>query len=372
MLLAAALGLLRRQAARRGRGRPHPVRGLGRLARPAVRLGGGGRGHRRARRMPEVSPACSWSAFVVAFLLGYFLYGALYAAVGAAVNSQQEAQTLVFPVMAPHAHGLPVLSRGAGQPGQRVLHRRCRWCRFFAPLLMFLRVAAAPPPAWQLALCVACAWPRSRPSPGSRPGSTAWASSCTGSGRRCRRSRAGCGRNSVLTAGHARGLLVAASSGECSARVRPPRQAAADAAAASSAVEHRMAAEPSAAMIGGRANAEEPPGRRLLVGLGSCRTSCAARRRTCDRARAVDSGSATLLAGPGPLARSWSRAERPAACADLRSHERLHATATRASRLRISCVLQPRVSRTRAVCLRLREPSGSCALVGCQLRQTGM
>jgi ABC-2 type transport system permease protein len=26
---------------------------------------------------------------------------------------------------------------------------------FFAPLLMFLRVASAPPPAWQLLLCVA-------------------------------------------------------------------------------------------------------------------------------------------------------------------------------------------------------------------------
>ena len=53
------------------------------------------------------------------FLLGYFLYGALYAAVGAAVNTQQEAQSLVFPVMMPLILGLmffPVVLQQPGQP----------------------------------------------------------------------------------------------------------------------------------------------------------------------------------------------------------------------------------------------------------------
>jgi ABC-2 type transport system permease protein len=103
--------------------------------------------------LPEVSPLLLVS-FVTSFLLGYFLYGALYAAVGATVNSQQEAQTLVLPVMAPLLTAFLFFPAVLGAPDS-ALSTTLSLVPFFTPLLMFLRVAAAPPPAWQLALAVA-------------------------------------------------------------------------------------------------------------------------------------------------------------------------------------------------------------------------
>jgi ABC-2 type transport system permease protein len=103
--------------------------------------------------MPEVS-ALLLASFVTCFVLGYFLYGALYAAVGATVNSQQEAQTLVFPVMAPLLAAFLFFPAVLGAPDS-TLATTLSLVPFFAPILMFLRVAASPPPPWQLALCVA-------------------------------------------------------------------------------------------------------------------------------------------------------------------------------------------------------------------------
>jgi len=102
--------------------------------------------------LPEVS-ALLVVTFVVAFVLGFFLYGALYAAVGATVNTQQEAQTLVFPVMAPMLTAFLFFPAVLSSPDS-ALSTAMSMVPFFAPLLMFLRVAAAPPPAWQLVLCV--------------------------------------------------------------------------------------------------------------------------------------------------------------------------------------------------------------------------
>jgi ABC-2 type transport system permease protein len=103
--------------------------------------------------MPEVS-ALLLVSFVACFLVGYFLYGALYAAVGAAVNAQQEAQSLVFLVMAPMLTAFLFFPAVLGSPDS-ALSTGLSLVPFFAPLLMFLRVAAAPPPAWQLVLCLA-------------------------------------------------------------------------------------------------------------------------------------------------------------------------------------------------------------------------
>jgi ABC-2 type transport system permease protein len=103
--------------------------------------------------MPEISPLLI-SAFVGCFLLGYFLYAALYAAVGATVNTQQEAQALVFPVMAPLLTAFLFFPAVLGAPDS-AMSTTLSLVPFFAPLLMFLRIAAAPPPAWQLALCAA-------------------------------------------------------------------------------------------------------------------------------------------------------------------------------------------------------------------------
>jgi ABC-2 type transport system permease protein len=88
------------------------------------------------------------------FVLGYFLYGALYAALGAAVNTPQEAQALAFPVMSPLVAAVAFFPAVMGRP-DGPLAVALTLVPFFAPLLMFLRVALLPPPAWQVALSVA-------------------------------------------------------------------------------------------------------------------------------------------------------------------------------------------------------------------------
>ncbi len=100
--------------------------------------------------LPEVSPLLLVS-FVVYFLLGYFLYGALYAAVGASVNTQQEAQSLAFPVMMPLILGFVFFPVVLGNPDSS-LSVTLSLVPLFTPMLMFLRITAVPPPAWQIAL----------------------------------------------------------------------------------------------------------------------------------------------------------------------------------------------------------------------------
>jgi ABC-2 type transport system permease protein len=100
--------------------------------------------------IPELSPFLL-VAFVLYFLLGYFLYGSMYASVGAAVNTTQEAQSLVFPVMMPLILSVvfyPMVLSSPDSPLAVVLSL----VPFFAPLLMFLRMTAVSPPAWQVVL----------------------------------------------------------------------------------------------------------------------------------------------------------------------------------------------------------------------------
>jgi len=102
------------------------------------------------RGMPELSPPLL-VAFVLFFLLGYFLYGSMYASIGAAVNTTQEAQSLVFPVMMPLILSVVFYPMVLSAPDSR-LSILLSLIPFFAPLLMFLRMTAVSPPAWQVAL----------------------------------------------------------------------------------------------------------------------------------------------------------------------------------------------------------------------------
>jgi ABC-2 type transport system permease protein len=101
-------------------------------------------------QLPELSPLML-GAFVVYFLLGYFLYGALYAAVGSAVNTQQEAQSLAFPVMMPLILGFVFFPVVLNSP-DGALSVTLSLIPFFTPMLMFLRITAVTPPAWQIGL----------------------------------------------------------------------------------------------------------------------------------------------------------------------------------------------------------------------------
>jgi ABC-2 type transport system permease protein len=104
----------------------------------------------RGGPLPEFSPLLLVS-FVVYFLLGYFLYGAMYAAIGASVNTQQEAQSLAFPVMMPLIIGFMFFPVVLGSPDSP-LSVALSLVPFFTPMLMFLRITAVAPPGWQIAL----------------------------------------------------------------------------------------------------------------------------------------------------------------------------------------------------------------------------
>ena len=103
-----------------------------------------------ASAVPEMSPSLLL-AFVLFFLLGYFLYGSMFASIGAAVNTTQEAQSLMFPVMMPLILSVVFYPMVLAAPDS-TLSVVLSLIPFFAPLLMFLRMTAVSPPAWQVAL----------------------------------------------------------------------------------------------------------------------------------------------------------------------------------------------------------------------------
>ncbi len=102
--------------------------------------------------MPEITPLMLVS-FVLFFLLGFFFYASLYAAIGAAVNTAQEANNLVFPVLAPIIVGmvcfLPVIEAPDG-----ALAVTLSMIPGVSPLIMFLRIVVLTPPLWQIALSI--------------------------------------------------------------------------------------------------------------------------------------------------------------------------------------------------------------------------
>lgn len=102
--------------------------------------------------LPEITPLIL-ASFLIYFLLGYFLYAAMYAAIGASVNTMQEAQSLVFPVLMPLIVSVvffPVVLQSPDSTFSVVLSL----IPFATPLLMFLRITALTPPAWQILLSI--------------------------------------------------------------------------------------------------------------------------------------------------------------------------------------------------------------------------
>jgi ABC-2 type transport system permease protein len=93
-------------------------------------------------------------AFGVFFILGYFLYSTMYAALGSMVNSDQEAQQVQWPAMLPIIFSI-VLSTPVLQHPNSQLAFWTSMVPFFAPILMFVRIMAETPPAWQIVLCIA-------------------------------------------------------------------------------------------------------------------------------------------------------------------------------------------------------------------------
>ncbi|HEY2038412.1 MAG TPA: ABC transporter permease [Edaphobacter sp.] len=92
--------------------------------------------------------------FVVYFLLGYLLYSSIAAALGAMVNSEQELQQLNMFLVMPLAGCMfalaPVISNPSG-----MISRIISMIPFCAPLIMYLRISLATPPAWEIGLSIA-------------------------------------------------------------------------------------------------------------------------------------------------------------------------------------------------------------------------
>jgi ABC-2 type transport system permease protein len=92
--------------------------------------------------------------FPIFFVLGYFLYATLYAGIGSMFNSDEDAQQMaMIPVMlivVSFAMFNVVLRNPNG-----TLALVLSLIPFFAPILMFLRIAIETPPAWQIALSIA-------------------------------------------------------------------------------------------------------------------------------------------------------------------------------------------------------------------------
>src|SRR4051812_15653390 len=89
----------------------------------------------------------------VFFILGYLLYSTIWAALGAAVNSEAEAQQLQTVVMLPLMAAYGLMFYVVRQP-DAPLAVIGSLIPFWTPLLMYMRVVAHTPPAWQIALSI--------------------------------------------------------------------------------------------------------------------------------------------------------------------------------------------------------------------------
>jgi ABC-2 type transport system permease protein len=105
----------------------------------------------------EFRPAVNMTAlafFPVFFVLGYFLFATVYAGIGAMFNSDEDAQQMaILPQMfliIPMMLLLPILKNPAGP-----LATWMSMFPFFTPVVMYMRIAAQTPPAWQIALSIA-------------------------------------------------------------------------------------------------------------------------------------------------------------------------------------------------------------------------
>ncbi|QXD14170.1 ABC transporter permease [Rhodocaloribacter litoris] len=100
--------------------------------------------------VPQLSPdVFVW--FVLFFLVGYLLYASLFAAIGSAVEQQQDAQSLLFPVMMPLILSIVFIQPVIEAPNS-TLALVLSMVPFFSPIPMVVRVAVTEVPFWQVSL----------------------------------------------------------------------------------------------------------------------------------------------------------------------------------------------------------------------------
>jgi ABC-2 type transport system permease protein len=100
--------------------------------------------------IPQVS-AGVYAYVVLFFLMGYFIYATLYALVGAMVTTPQEGGQLSMPIIMLLVVGFYLAFPVIRSPNSSF----AVWVSlvpFFAPITMLIRIVAAEPPLWQIAL----------------------------------------------------------------------------------------------------------------------------------------------------------------------------------------------------------------------------
>lgn len=104
-----------------------------------------------AGRLAGHAAGVSLALFPLFFLLGYAMYASLYAMIGALCNSDEEAQALQFPVTLPLLVCAVCAMAIVRDPNAPLAF----WLSLFpltSPIVMYARLAVAPPPMWQIAL----------------------------------------------------------------------------------------------------------------------------------------------------------------------------------------------------------------------------
>jgi ABC-2 type transport system permease protein len=101
---------------------------------------------------PAISPAnLGW--LVTFFVLAFFLYASLYAALGAAAEDETHLGQLAWPVLIFLIVPLVMISSFVSNPGSP-LSVALSLFPMTSPIVMLIRVLIAPPPFWQIALCL--------------------------------------------------------------------------------------------------------------------------------------------------------------------------------------------------------------------------
>ena len=91
--------------------------------------------------------------FVIYFLLGYLLYSSIAAALAAMTNSEQELQQLNMFLVMPLALCMFGLGFVVTNP-DGIVPRVMSLIPFFAPLMMYMRIAIKMPAAWEIAFSI--------------------------------------------------------------------------------------------------------------------------------------------------------------------------------------------------------------------------
>jgi len=92
--------------------------------------------------------------FPIYFLGGFFLYSGLGAALGSGVSGEQEVQQFSFILISPLVVSVVLLPYVLGNPGSTT-SVVLSLIPPFTPIIMYMRICAQTPPAWQVALSIA-------------------------------------------------------------------------------------------------------------------------------------------------------------------------------------------------------------------------